>query len=219
MKRAFAKTPRLVRWLFHKRVWAFSRSNNKVYLSFDDGPIPQVTPWVLEQLKKHQAKATFFCIGDNINKYPEIFNKVINEGHTVGNHTQHHVSGWNSSTTKYLKEIKLCEDIINSKKTPPFPSKKVSLFRPPYGKMTSKQTSEVLKQGYSVIMWDILSKDYNQEISQENCLNNVLQNINKGSIVVFHDSLKAEKNLRYVLPKVLEHLNQKGWECCRIPEE
>lgn len=218
MKLAFVKTPKILQWLFRKRIWAFSRSSNTVYLTFDDGPIPVITPWVLEQLKKHQAKATFFCIGDNIKKHRSVFEQIINQGHAIGNHTQHHINGWKTPTDKYLEEIAYCERTIleNNSKTNIKKTKSKNLLRPPFGKMTSKQANAVLKKGYKIVMWDILSKDYDSNIDQEKCLKNVLRNIKPGSIVIFHDSLKAEKNLRYTLPKVLEFIEKKGWKCASI---
>jgi peptidoglycan/xylan/chitin deacetylase (PgdA/CDA1 family) len=228
MKLAFTKTPKLLQWLFHKRIWAFSRSSNSVYITFDDGPIPEITPWVVAELKKYDAKATFFCIGDNIEKHPSIFKQLITEGHVIGNHTQHHINGWNTSKEAYIKEITRCESLISEQNisdakdshSPLFKNKERSkikkIFRPPYGKITAKQAKEILKKGYSIIMWDILSKDYDPKIDKEKCLKNILKNVRAGSIIVFHDSLKAEKKLRYILPKVLEHIQKRGWKCTSI---
>ena len=216
------KTPKLVHWLFPKRVWAFSRSKPTVYITFDDGPIPEVTPWALEQLRKYDALATFFCIGENITKHPEIATQIMAEGHTIGNHTYHHKNGWKSQFEDYINDVdafsseykKLHNNTAFAEKTSiiksPIP------FRPPYGKMTSQQAKAILKKGHDIIMWDVLSGDFDQRISEEKCLNNVLNNIQKGSVVVFHDSLKAEKNLKFVLPKVLEHIKNKGWKCGAI---
>ncbi len=214
MKPYFIKTPKFVTWLYPKRIWAFSRKENTVYLTFDDGPIPEITLWVLEELKKYNAKATFFCIGDNIKKNPEIFRKLLSEGHSVGNHTFNHLNGWRTNTSEYLKNILKCEEALNSE---PRIQNSESVFRPPYGKMTSKQSKALQKKGYKIIMWDVLSRDYDATISKEKCLQNVLKNINTGSIVVFHDSIKAEKNLRFVLPNVLEYISEKGWKCNSIP--
>lgn len=205
MKPYLAQTPKLVQWLFPRRVWAFSRKEPNVYLTFDDGPIPGVTPWVLKTLKEYNAKATFFCIGDNIQKHPEIFQTIITEGHAIGNHTFHHVKGTTMPLKKYLVDIKAAEDEILKQVQQDNPSK---LFRPPYGRMTTQQAKLLRKKGYKIVMWDVLSADFDTEISEEQCLQNVIQNIKPGSIIVFHDSLKAEKNLRYVLPKVLEYLEK-----------
>ncbi len=197
--------PRFIQRLYPERIWAFSRKENAVYLTFDDGPIPAVTPWVLDELKKHNAKATFFCIGENVKKYPALFERIIAEGHAVGNHTHNHLNGWKTNTSTYVANTLLAEKVINSK-----------LFRPPYGKITSKQAKTLQQKGFKIVMWDVISYDYNTSISEEKCLQNVLKNIKPGSIVVFHDSLKAEKNLRYVLPKVLEFISERRWKCNKI---
>jgi len=213
------KMPRFIQWLYPERIWAFSRKSNAIYLTFDDGPIPEVTPWVLDILKSHNAKATFFCIGDNVKKNPEIFRRIIAEGHSVGNHTFNHLNGWKTETSAYVENVLKCEDIISTiQKNSPFEggrgdvSNSELLFRPPYGKATSKQAKILQKKGFKIVMWDIISYDYETTISEEKCLQNILKNIKPGSVVVFHDSLKAEKNLRYVLPKVLEFISEKGWK-------
>lgn len=212
--------PRFIQRLYPERIWAFSRDKNSVYLTFDDGPIPEVTPWVLNELKKHQAKATFFCIGNNIQKHPEVFKNIISEGHTVGNHTYNHLNGWKTKTSNYIENTeKASKQILNTIKQisgmdqKSFGSK---LFRPPYGRITSKQAKILQKKGYKIVMWDIISFDYDASISKEKCLQNVLKNIKPGSVVVFHDSLKAEKNLRYTLPKVLRYISEKGWKCASL---
>jgi len=209
VNRFITKTPKLVHWLFPKRVWAFSRSQPTVYLTFDDGPIPEVTPWVLDVLRKYDARATFFCIGENITKHPEIAKQILAEGHSIGNHTFYHKNGWKTSYTEYLKDLEKFNSALKKSaiKIP---------FRPPYGKMTSRQAKAILKKGHDIIMWDVLSGDYDENISETTCLKNVLSNIEKGSIIVFHDSLKAEKNLRYALPSVLEYIKNKGWNCGTI---
>ena len=202
--------PRFIQRLYPERIWAFSREKNAVYLTFDDGPIPEVTPWVLDELKKHNAKATFFCIGENVQKHPGIFQRIISEGHSVGNHTFNHLNGWKTATSEYIENVEKAErELINNSKI----NNQQSLFRPPYGKITSKQAKLLQQKDYKIVMWNLLSYDYDASISKEKCLQNVLQNIHPGSIVVFHDSLKAEKNLRYVLPKVLEIIGEKGWLC------
>ena len=194
--------PRFIQWLYPERIWAFSRSSNSVFLTFDDGPIPELTPWVLDELKKHNAKATFFCIGENIQKHPEIFQRILSEGHSVGNHTFNHLKGTKTETSKYIENILIAEKLIDSK-----------LFRPPYGKITSKQAKILQSKGFKIVMWDIISYDYDATISEEKCLQNVLKNIKPGCIVVFHDSIKAEKNLRFVLQKVLGIISERGWKC------
>ncbi|MCB0465470.1 MAG: polysaccharide deacetylase family protein [Aequorivita sp.] len=197
--------PRFIQWLYPERIWAFSNKKKSVYLTFDDGPIPEVTTWVLDILKKHNAKATFFCIGENIQKHSEIFQKIIAEGHAIGNHTFNHLNGWKTKTSEYIENVEKAERQKTEKSE--FKNQQ-SLFRPPYGKITSKQAKILQQKGFKIVMWDIISFDFDNSISEEKCLQNVLRNIKPGSIVVFHDSLKAEKNLLFVLPKVLEYLNK-----------
>ncbi len=215
MKPYLVKTPKIARWFFPKRVWAFPHQKNAVYLTFDDGPTPEVTPWVLQNLKKANAKATFFCVGENIKKHPEIFKQLVSEGHAFGNHTFNHLNGWKTKTDNYLENCFAFEEIV-SHKTINLKSQSSKLFRPPYGKLTSKQAKTLQKKGYKIIMWNVLSADFDTRISKEKCLQNVLQNIQPGSIVVFHDSLKASEKLTYVLPKVLAHIKTKNWDCKTI---
>ncbi|NEV94868.1 polysaccharide deacetylase family protein [Psychroflexus sp. YR1-1] len=169
-----------------------------MFLTFDDGPIPEVTPWVLETLKKHKAKATFFCIGDNIRKHPRLFKQILAEGHAVGNHTFYHSSGWKSSLKDYLKDVRRCQDVIELN------SVESNLFRPPYGKCTSAQARAVLKDHQHIIMWSIISKDYDARISKEACFERIQTKAKPGSIIVFHDSLKAETNMKHALEKTLK---------------
>ena len=184
------------------------KTNQKeLFLTFDDGPIPGPTEFVLETLKQFQAKATFFCIGDNIRKHPEIFKQIIKDGHGVGNHTYHHMKGWGTSTEKYINDVKTCGDQIDSLVADITSTK---LFRPPYGRIRGKQVDQ-LKQNYQIIMWDVLTSDYSQSMKPGNCLKGSIQATRPGSIIVFHDSLKAEKNVKYVLPKYLNHFSQLGY--------
>ena len=210
--------------MFPKRVWAFPFSEKQVYLTFDDGPIPEVTPWVLDLLKKHQAKATFFCIGDNIRKYPELSRRIIAEGHAIGNHTFHHLNGWKTKPRNYIENVLKAEaEITNCNSS--FVNRQssivnhTSLFRPPYGRLTSKQAKQLQEKGYKIIMWDVLSADFDTDISEEKCFENVSKNIRLGSIIVFHDSLKAENNLRYALPKIIDFISEKRWKCAPISIE
>jgi peptidoglycan/xylan/chitin deacetylase (PgdA/CDA1 family) len=165
-----------------------------VFLTFDDGPHPEITPKVLALLKQHNATATFFLVGDNALKYPDVVAQIVNEGHTIGNHTMHHVNGYKTSTKSYLENVSKCAKHVSS-----------SLFRPPYGKLTRKQGNALLKQGYKLIMWDVLSYDFDKTISAEVCANNVIKHIKPGSIVVLHDSEKAQSNMLYALNKTLEY--------------
>jgi peptidoglycan-N-acetylglucosamine deacetylase len=183
---------------------------NKIYLTFDDGPTPEITEWVLLELKKHQAKATFFCIGKNIKNHNDIFMKTIAEGHSIGNHTYNHLNGWKTATEDYLDNIDSCKSEIKNLNSE-ICNLQPSLFRPPYGKIKKAQSKKLRKLGSKIIMWDVLSADFDQSISPEKCLENVLQNVQSGSIIVFHDSVKAFKNLEYTLPRSLEILKQRGF--------
>ena len=198
-------------WTIKKIFWSFwwdiPNKQNKIYLTFDDGPTPQITNWVLDLLKKYHAKATFFCVGTNVQRHPDIFLNIVNQRHGIGNHTQNHLNGWKNSTKKYVENVTNC--ILNS-------HEKTRLFRPPYGKITFWQLKIIRQLGYKIIMWDVLSADFDNSISKEKCLLNVLKNIKPGSIVVFHDSQKAFKNLEFVLPKTLEYIAAKGWICDKI---
>ena len=206
--------PRFIQRLYPERIWAFSRKKNTIYLTFDDGPIPEVTLWVLEELRRYNAKATFFCIGENIGKNPEIYQKLLAEGHSVGNHTFNHLNGWQTETSEYIENVEKAERQMN--KYSEFRILNYELFRPPYGKITSKQSKILQQKSYKIVMWDILSYDYDTTITKEKCLQNVLKNLNPGNIIVFHDSLKAEKNLRYVLPKVLAFISENKLKCQAI---
>lgn len=203
----WVKTKWYIKLLFPKYVWEIPNKEHKVYLTFDDGPTPEITEWVLEQLKESQAKATFFCIGNNIEKYPEIFQKTIREGHSIGNHTFNHLNGWKTNKENYIDNVLLCKSQLTTHNS------QLNLFRPPYGKLKKSQSRELRKLGYKIIMWDVLSRDYDVTISPEKCLDNILKNVEPGSIIVFHDSKKAEQNLKYALPKTLEFLKKKGFVC------
>lgn len=210
MKFYTVKTPKLVKWIFPSLVWEFSVTEKKIYLTFDDGPIPEVTPWVLEQLAMYNAKATFFCIGDNVWKHPKIYTNIISQGHSIGNHTQNHVNAWKVSKATYISDSTLCRETLknalkSSQKTP------TNLFRPPYGKMKPQLAKKLQNLGYKIIMWNVLSGDFDTTLTREKCLKNVINATEAGSIVVFHDSLKAYDKLHYVLPKVLKHFSSLGY--------
>ena len=216
----WVKTNYVVKRIFPNYVWDIPNNENKVFLTFDDGPIPEITEWTLEQLKKYDAKATFFCIGNNIEKHPDIFNNIITQGHAIGNHTFNHLNGWKNSTEDYIENVKLCQSQITNPKSHPSDSELaqqiLNLFRPPYGKIKPSQSRILRKLGYKIIMWDILSYDFDQTITPEKCLDNVLKNVVNGSIIVFHDNVKAEQNLKYALPKTLAFLKEKGFVCAKI---
>lgn len=210
----WVKTNRFIKWIFPKYIWDIKNAGNKIYLTFDDGPIPEITEWVLDILNKYEVKATFFCIGDNIEKHPEIFQKVIQNGHSIGNHTFNHLKGWNFSTEEYIENTLQCEKEITSNSE--IINLKSKIFRPPYGKIKPSQSKILRKLGYKIIMWDVLSVDYDKEISPEQCLENIIKNTVSGSIIACHDSLKAFKNLEYALPKAIEYLKNKGFVFERI---
>ena len=207
MKYYWVKTHRIIKWLLPKFLWEIKTDRKVVYLTFDDGPTPEITNWVLSQLQSFDAKATFFCIGNNIESNPEIFANIIANGHAIGNHTQDHLNGWDSKFEDYLINVKLCADQISRH------GLNTKLFRPPYGKVKMSQTQRLLQLGYKIVMWDILSADFDKTITPEECLNNVLKNIEPGSIIIFHDSVKAFANLEYALPKTLAFLKSEGYRC------
>ena len=200
------KPSQIAEMAFPKFTWRVP-GDPKVYLTFDDGPIPDITEWVLETLASFNVPATFFCVGENVEKYPEIYKRILDAGHSVGNHTYNHLNGWKTDNTKYLDNIAKAATIIDSK-----------LFRPPYGKIRPSITNKVLLS-YKIVMWDVLSRDYDNDISEEKCLTTVTKKVNKGSIIVFHDSIKAETNLRYALPKTIEFLLANGYELGKLPME
>lgn len=203
----WTKTPKTVKNLLRNFVWEIPNSNNIVYLTFDDGPITEVTEWVLDILKKEEIKATFFCIGDNIRKNLTIYQRILNEGHQTGNHTFNHLNGWKTKTIEYIENFKLCETEqlkLNTEHS--------LLFRPPYGKMTLSQSKKIQELGYKIVMWDVLSFDFKPTITAEKCKENVLNNTSAGSIIVFHDSLKAEKTLKKILPEVIQGLKNRGFQ-------
>ena len=205
------KTNRLIKLIFSNYVWDIPTVEKKVYLTFDDGPTPEITAWVLNQLKAFDAKATFFCIGNNIQKYPEIFNLILLNGHNIGNHTFNHYNGWKTKTRDYFENVLSCKEAIQQQTTD-----NRQLFRPPYGKIKKSQAKAILELGYKIIMWDILSADFDTTITPEKCLENVLKNVAPGSIIVFHDSAKAFKNLEYTLPRTLQFLKDNQYQCVEI---
>ncbi|AUC24017.1 polysaccharide deacetylase familiy protein [Polaribacter sejongensis] len=193
---------------FSTYTWRFLSDKKEIFLTFDDGPTPEITEFVLTELKKYNAKATFFCIGKNIQNHPEIFSKLITDGHSIGNHTQNHLKGWKSETNAYVKNALECEQTITQFNTSTITQK---LFRPPYGKIKKNQAKQLIEKGYKIIMWSVLSADFDTTISNEKCLENVLKNTEPGSIIVFHDSVKAAERMKYALPKVLKHFSDKGF--------
>lgn len=214
MKLEWIVPPKIIKRIFSNYCWNVPSEDNSVYLTFDDGPISEVTPWILAELEKFEAKATFFCIGENIQKHPDVFRQVIEAGHAVGNHTFHHLNGWNTTIRKYVENAQQCQNIIAEHYKPNTVNGK--LFRPPYGKIRPRQSISLHKKGYKIIMWSVLSADYDVSLSKEKCLENVIKNVQPGSIIVFHDSLKAFPRLEYALPKALEYLKEKGFKFKRL---
>ena len=204
----FVKTPWWLRKWYSRQVWDIPGREKILYLSFDDGPHPLATPFVLDELKKYGAKATFFCLGKNVTGYPPVYKRILTEGHRVGNHTHDHLNGWKSADKKYLSNIQQAAGYIDS-----------NLFRPPYGKITAFQAAclrEVPFQ-YKIIMWSVLSADFDRSISPAKCLHNVTRNAGPGSIVVFHDSEKAFERLQEALPGVLHYFSERGYRFESIP--
>src|SRR5690242_10779916 len=182
-------------------VWKIPTKEKILYLTFDDGPHEKATPFVLDELKKYNAKATFFCLGKNVQSHPEIYQRILNEGHSTGNHTFNHLNAWHVKNGEYIDDVKQAENFIQSK-----------LFRPPYGRIYPSLSKKLCTQfGYKIIMWHVLSGDFDESIAPQKCLNNVLNKAQKGSIIVFHDSSKAYKSLQFALPNVLKIFTEKGY--------
>lgn len=201
------QTPDFIRKLIPGAVWRLPQKEKTVYLTFDDGPIPEVTPWVLDLLKKYNIKATFFCVGDNVRKYPEVFKMVVSAGHSVGNHTFNHLQGFKVKSDKYVENVELADAYIRS-----------NLFRPPHGHLRIRQGTKLSKK-FRFVMWDVITRDYNRKLSGEYVLNVVKRYARNGSIIVFHDSIKAEKNMKYALPRAIEFLLSEGYKFEKITEE
>lgn len=202
------KTPRLLKWLYPSLKWDVKTDTRSIFLTFDDGPIPIVTPFVLKNLKEHNAHATFFCIGDNVHNYGDIFNDVKAGGHAIGNHTFNHLRGWDTDDQTYLDNFLKADEQLQT-----------NLFRPPYGRIKRSQI-KLLKQArpnIDIVMWDVLTGDFDMSLDRENCLRNVIKHTCPGSIVVFHDSLKAFNRLEYVLPLALEYWSKQGYTFDVLP--
>ena len=200
MKFYTIKTPTIIQKFYSNYCWCFSSSVKEIYLTFDDGPTPEITTYVLNELKKHKAKATFFCIGKNVKKHLTIYKRIKKEGHAIGNHTYNHLNGFRTNNTNYIENILQAEKLIET-----------NLFRPPYGRLKSSQARSIISKGYKIIMWDVLSGDFDTTITPEKCLKNVLDKTTNGSIVVMHDSEKAKDKIFYTLPKILSYYQEKGY--------
>lgn len=195
----FFRTPFILPLLYPGLIWKVPTIENKIYLTFDDGPVPGPTNFVLDQLKAFEAKATFFCIGNNVSSNINIFNRIKSEGHAIGNHTYQHTKGWSVPDDKYILDVEKCQEVIG----------KTNLFRPPYGRVRSSQLRKL--NHFKIVMWDVLSYDYAKSINEERCLKGVIKAVRPGSIIVFHDSYKAERNMQYALPRVLDHFANRNF--------
>lgn len=197
-------------------LWNFNTKDKTIYLTFDDGPVPDITPWVLQKLKDYNARATFFCIGENVSKNPSIFKMILKDYHKIGNHSHNHFNGWKTNSEDYIENVVKAEKVICNEGglkniySSTLPEKK--LFRPPYGKIKPSQIKALQKLNYQIVMWDVISGDYTQNKSPSSCLQTVLKSSKPGSIVVFHDSFKSFKNLQRILPDILKYYSEKGFE-------
>ena len=196
--------PKFIQKVYPSLSWKIPTEERNIYLTFDDGPTPGVTEKVLDLLAQYQAKATFFCLGKNIQEQPSLFHRILEEEHQVGNHTMNHMNGWKNTTSEFLNDVSLFHEVYQT-----------NLFRPPYGRMKSSQI-KVLKQQYNIIMWSILTRDYDKGIFKQQCAKIATSNWEEGAILVFHDSLKAEDNMLYALEQVLIKAQQEGWNCVVI---
>ena len=198
----FINTPKWLKALYPQRLWEMDINKKEIYLTFDDGPHPSVTNFVLDELKKYNACATFFCIGNNVLKHPVVFQRIISDGHTVGNHTQQHLNGFKTSAKIYVEDILEASKYIES-----------NFFRPPYGRIKAFQAKTIttLKMPFKIVMWSLLSADFDTTITPEKCFENVALNVTNGSVVVFHDSEKAAERMMYALPKVLKMFTEQGY--------
>ena len=192
--------PKILRWLYPCALWRMDANEKSVYLTFDDGPIPEITPWVLDLLDKYQIKATFFLVGDNVRKHPKEFRMILDRGHRVGNHTFNHVGGFRHLSYNYLENTDKADELIKS-----------NLFRPPHGWMRWRQYM-MLRHRYTIVMWDLVTRDYSKRLNGRQVLAKVKKYVRNGSIITFHDSIKAEKNMKYALPRAIEWLKEQGYE-------
>ncbi|MDQ3534119.1 MAG: polysaccharide deacetylase family protein [Bacteroidota bacterium] len=208
----FHKSPGWLKTLYPGLIWEMIPPDDKsLYLTFDDGPVSEITKFVLDTLEAYDAKATFFCVGENMLKNPAIVEKIVAAGHSLGNHTQRHLNGWKTGIEDYIKDIESCDLIIDQITG----SENKKLYRPPYGRIKKSQI-KALNKDRKIIMWDVLSGDFDQKLKQEYCLEKSIKYSESGSIVVFHDSFKAEKNLRYVLPLYIDYFSKKNFKFLAI---
>ena len=205
---------RFLRWIYPHAIWRMDPSAKAVYLTFDDGPIPEATPYVLEVLAHYGIKATFFMVGDNVRKHPDVFRQVVAEGHRIGNHTFNHIGGFRWLSWKYLENTQKANDIMQTtmEQARVKPERPLDLFRPPHGWMRTLQYRAIRRQGYRIIMWDLVTRDYSRRLTDEEVLDNVKRYARNGSIITFHDSLRSIEKLHQILPAALEWLLAQGYE-------
>lgn len=197
------KPPKFIRWLMPDLIWEM-KDRSAVYLTFDDGPTPGITEWILSTLDKYDAKATFFVLGKNAEMYPDLYRRIVEAGHRIGNHTYSHQKGWGMSLERYIEDVDFANDLLHTE-----------LFRPPYARITPAQARALAKR-YKLVMWDVLPRDYNRALSPRTCLRNVTRYLEGGSIVVFHDSEKSFRNMSYALPRTLQVVRDMGLKCKAI---
>ncbi len=207
MKLTPARTPALIKRMFPNLIWNYPEDHKAAYLTFDDGPTPDITEWTRELLNRYNAKATFFCVGSQVKAHPEIYKAILDNGHAIGNHTHNHLRGWTTRDSDYLLDVETASAFIDSQ-----------LFRPPYGQIKTSQIEKLKSNNYKVVMWSVLTKDWDQKTTGEQCVLNVTEHVAPGDIIVFHDSIKASTNLKYALPRVLAYLSENKYEFKRIPE-
>jgi peptidoglycan/xylan/chitin deacetylase (PgdA/CDA1 family) len=208
----FFTVPSTIQWLIPSCTWRREGQGKVIYLTFDDGPHPEITAWVMDELKKHQIKATFFCVGENLKKHTETAKQLLTEGHQIGNHTMHHIKGWKHKNGVYLNDIENCEtEIREIHEQLDIEKAQPGLFRPPYGQIKPSQIKLLRNKGYEIIQWSDLSCDYDKHLNCEKSLSALVKNAKPGSIVVFHDSEKAEHQLKQILPSYLEAMLAEGF--------
>jgi peptidoglycan-N-acetylglucosamine deacetylase len=207
------RTPFFLPWFYPQLVWRIPTEEKVIYLTFDDGPVPGPTEYVLDTLHQFNVKATFFCIGDNVRKHPEVFKRILREGHRVANHTFNHLKGWSTELNTYVQNVERCEAELDGHRL--HSNDRDKLFRPPYGRISQSQVKKL--SNYRIIMWDVLTHDYNKKISPQQCLTQSIKATRPGSIVVFHDSIKAERNMSFVLPQYINHFLDKGFTFGALP--
>ncbi|MFC2114256.1 polysaccharide deacetylase family protein [Bacteroidota bacterium] len=201
------RVPAFLFWIFNRFAFSIPVTDKRIFLTFDDGPNPDTTEWILEVLKRYNAKATFFCVGENVHKYPELYKRILEEGHYTGNHTYNHLNTKDVTMSSYINNVKKCADVVNSR-----------LFRPPYGKIRPRIAKRLKRMGYKLVLWTVLSYDYDNELSPGFILRKIVRQTKPGSIIVFHDNSKALQNLHIILPRYIAHMENRGYIFDRVPK-